>query len=53
VAQKVKDLGYTVIATEAQQYKMDEAIFSTIKKRGFLAISFAAQHVIYQAKMVF
>ncbi|MBA3631898.1 MAG: heavy metal translocating P-type ATPase [Acidobacteria bacterium] len=38
VAQKVEDLGYTVVATEAQQYKTDEAIFATIKKRGFLAI---------------
>lgn len=26
VAQKVEDLGYTVVATEAQQYKTDEAL---------------------------
>ena len=39
--QAVESLGYTVVATEAQQYQTDEAIFSTIKRRGFLALGLA------------
>ncbi len=41
VARKVEDLGYTVAATEAQQFKTDEAIFATIKRRGYLAMGLA------------
>ncbi|CAN5806540.1 heavy metal translocating P-type ATPase [soil metagenome] len=41
VARKVEDLGYTVVATEAQQFKTDELIFATIKRRGFLAMGLA------------
>ncbi len=36
VTRKVEELGYTVVATEAQQYSTDEALFATIKKRGVL-----------------
>ncbi|MCI0462007.1 MAG: cation transporter, partial [Gemmataceae bacterium] len=39
--QAVESLGYNVVATEAQQYQTDEAIFATIKKRGFLAMGLA------------
>jgi P-type Cu+ transporter len=31
---KVEALGYTVIATEAQQYMTDDALFATIERRG-------------------
>ena len=34
----VEGLGYTVVATEAQQYQTDEALFQTIKWRGFVAL---------------
>ena len=34
----VEGLGYTVVATEAQQYQTDEALFRTIKWRGFVAL---------------
>ncbi len=37
----VESLGYTVVGTEAQQYDADEAIFATIKLRGFLAMGLA------------
>ncbi len=47
VAQKVEDLGYTVVATEAQQYKADEAIFATIKLRGFLAMDLAIADLLF------
>jgi len=40
--QAVESLGYTVVATEAQQYETDQAIFSTIKRRGFLAMGLAS-----------
>ncbi|MBA3496998.1 MAG: heavy metal translocating P-type ATPase [Gemmatimonadales bacterium] len=41
VSRRVEDLGYTVVATEAQQVETDEAIFGTIKRRGFLAMGVA------------
>lgn len=41
IARGVESLGYTIVATEAQQLSTDEAIFSTIKKRGFLALALA------------
>ncbi len=47
VAHKVEDLGYTVVATEVQQYKTDEALFETIKKRGFLAIGLAIADLFF------
>ena len=34
----VEGLGYTFVATEAQQYQTDEALFQTIKWRGFVAL---------------
>tara|TARA_R110002072_G_scaffold298112_1_gene471710 strand:+ start:21764 stop:24262 length:2499 start_codon:yes stop_codon:yes gene_type:complete len=37
----VESLGYTVVSTEAQQYETDQAIFTTIKRRGFLALGLA------------
>ena len=42
VASKVEELGYTVSATEVQQYAVDEAVFATIRTRGFLAMSLVA-----------
>lgn len=39
--QAVESLGYTVVSTETQQYQADEAIFTTIKWRGFLAMGLA------------
>ncbi|MEO5589934.1 MAG: heavy metal translocating P-type ATPase [Gemmatimonadaceae bacterium] len=47
LARKVEDLGYTVVATEAQQYKADEAIFGTIKRRGFLAMALVVLDTIF------
>ncbi len=46
VAKKVEDLGYTVVGTQAQQFQTDEAIFSTIKRRGFLAMGLAVADLI-------
>ena len=42
VAKKVEELGYTVTATEAQQYATDEAVFATIRTRGLIAMSLVA-----------
>ncbi|HEV2150086.1 MAG TPA: heavy metal translocating P-type ATPase [Longimicrobiaceae bacterium] len=47
VAKKVEELGYTVVATEAQQVSTDEAIFSTIKRRGFLAMGLAVADLLF------
>lgn len=47
VARKVEELGYTVVATEAQQYTTDEAIFATIKRRGYLAMALAAFNLLF------
>lgn len=44
--QAVESLGYTVVATEAQQYQTDEAIFATIKVRGFLALGLAVFNLL-------
>jgi heavy metal translocating P-type ATPase len=41
IAEKVEALGYTVVATEAQQFKTDEALFALIRRRGFLAMTLA------------
>lgn len=38
----MEELGYTVAATEAQQFKTDEAIFATIRRRGYLAMGLCA-----------
>ncbi|VAX42232.1 Lead, cadmium, zinc and mercury transporting ATPase; Copper-translocating P-type ATPase, partial [hydrothermal vent metagenome] len=43
----VSSLGYTVVATEAQQYQTDMAIFTTIKKRGFLAMGLALLNLLF------
>ncbi len=53
VAQKVEALGYTVVATEAQQYKTDEVLFSTIKKRGFLAIGLSIADLLFDPLNLF
>lgn len=44
--QAVESLGYTVVASEAQQYEADEAIFGTIKRRGFLAVGLAGVNLL-------
>jgi P-type Cu+ transporter len=53
VARKVEDLGYTVVATEAQQYKTDEALFATIKKRGILGVALALADTVFDPLNVF
>ncbi len=53
VAQKVEALGYTVVATEAQQYKTDEALFDTIKKRGFLAVGLSIADLLFDPLNLF
>jgi len=53
VAQKVEALGYTVVETEAQQYKTDEVLFSTIKKRGFLAIGLSIADLLFDPLNLF
>lgn len=47
VAHKVEELGYTVVATEAQQYKTDEALFATIKRRGILGVALAVADTLF------
>lgn len=47
VARKVEELGYTVVATEAQQYQTDEALFATIKRRGILAVALALADTLF------
>jgi P-type Cu+ transporter len=53
VARKIEELGYTVVATEAQQYKTDEAIFATIKRRGFLAMGLAVADLFFDPLNLF
>ena len=53
VARKVEDLGYTVVATEAQQYKTDEALFATIKRRGILGVALALADTLFDPLNVF
>ena len=53
VAKKVEDLGYTVVATEAQQVTTDEALFSTIKRRGFLAVGIAVADLLFDPLNLF
>lgn len=53
VARKVEDLGYTVVATEAQQLSTDEALFSTIKRRGFLAMGLAVADLLFDPLNLF
>lgn len=53
VAHKVEDLGYTVVGTEAQQYATDEAIFTTIKRRGFLAMALAVADTLFDPLNLF
>ena len=47
VARKVEELGYTVVATEAQQYKTDEVLFDTIKRRGILGVALALADTLF------
>ncbi|MGI9077111.1 MAG: heavy metal translocating P-type ATPase [Gemmatimonadaceae bacterium] len=47
VTRKIEDLGYTVVATEAQQYSTDEALFATIRRRGFLAMALVAADTVF------
>jgi heavy metal translocating P-type ATPase len=47
VARKVEELGYTVVATEAQQYTTDEALFATIKRRGVLGVGLALADTLF------
>ncbi len=53
VAQKVEELGYTVVATEAQQYSTDEALFATIKRRGILGVSLAVADTLFDPLNLF
>ncbi|MEP6691719.1 MAG: heavy metal translocating P-type ATPase [Gemmatimonadaceae bacterium] len=53
VARKVEDLGYTVVATAAQQYSTDEAIFTTIKRRGTLGVALAIADTIFDPLNIF
>jgi Cu+-exporting ATPase len=47
IAQKVEDLGYTVVATEGQQVATDEALFATIRRRGGLAMGLAIADLLF------
>ncbi|MBW3654845.1 MAG: heavy metal translocating P-type ATPase [Gemmatimonadetes bacterium] len=47
VARRIEELGYTVVATEAQQFQTDEALFATIRMRGFLAIALAVLDLLF------
>ena len=47
VAKKVEDLGYTVVATEAQQIATDDALFATIRRRGGLAMGLAIADLLF------
>ena len=53
VARKVEELGYTVVATEAQQYKTDEALFATIKRRGILGVALALADTLFDPLNLF
>lgn len=53
IARKVEDLGYTVNATEAQQYATDEAVFATIRSRGFLAMGLVLADTLFDPINVF
>ncbi|MBA3559627.1 MAG: cation-translocating P-type ATPase, partial [Gemmatimonadaceae bacterium] len=53
VTRKVEELGYTVVATEAQQYSTDEALFATIKKRGVLGVSLALADTLFDPLNLF
>jgi len=53
LAKKVEQLGYTVTATEAQQYATDEAIFATIRSRGFLAMGLVLADTLFDPLNIF
>lgn len=53
VARKIEELGYTVVATEAQQYKTDETLFATIKRRGILGVALALADTLFDPLNVF
>lgn len=47
IARKVEELGYTVVATEAQQVATDDALFTTIRRRGLLAMGLAVADLAF------
>jgi heavy metal translocating P-type ATPase len=53
VAQRIEALGYAVVATEAQQFRTDEALFATIKRRGVLAMGLAVADLLFDPLDVF
>ncbi|HEY0969884.1 MAG TPA: cation-translocating P-type ATPase, partial [Gemmatimonadales bacterium] len=53
VAQRVEELGYTVVATEAQQYSTDEALFTTIRRRGILGVALAVADTLFDPLNLF
>ncbi len=53
VAQQVEALGYTVVATEAQQIETDDAIFATIRRRGTLAMGLAVADLVFDPLNLF
>lgn len=53
VAQRVEELGYTVVATEAQQYSTDEALFATIRRRGIFGVALAVADTLFDPLNVF
>lgn len=52
-AQKIEDLGYTVVATEAAQYRTDEVLFGVIRRRGFLAMALAIGDTLFDPMNAF
>ena len=53
VTRQIEELGYTVVATEAQQYQTDEALFSTIKRRGTLGVALALADTLFDPLNLF
>ena len=53
VTRKVEELGYTVVATEAQQHKTDDALFAVIKRRGILGVSLALADTLFDPLNLF
>lgn len=53
VSKKIEQLGYTVTATEAQQFATDEAIFATIRSRGFLAMGLVMADTLFDPLNLF
>ncbi len=47
IARKVEQLGYTVVATEAQQYQTDDALFGIIRRRGIFGVAIAVADTLF------